>query len=282
MIDLILVIIFFASLIGIIGIILSKFPQLATINIDIIPSEQQRVIRHKIITNRLQGKFSQNRTRVLKTVRPFWLNFTSLFWKLYGTILEKERQLQHLAMTPEEKKNAKTKIEDLLEKAKIAAQDHLFMRAERLYINIISLDPKNLDAYDGLSQMYLQQKDYKKANETLKYVINLARKKRQALVKKDKDVSALDIKLVQYYLELGKLHQYQGDNESAMEQVQKAVHIDENNPKALDQLLEISIILKDNDVAKETIEKIEEVNPENQKISEWKKRIKELDEKIII
>jgi hypothetical protein len=277
MLDVLLIIIFFASLIGILYIVLSKFPQLASIRLDIIPSEQQLTIRNRIVANRLRGKFASHKNKVIKNIRPFWLNFTSLFWKIYSKILEKERHLQYLAMTPEERATAKSKIDELLVKAQAATKEHRFMRAERLYINIINLDQQNLDAYDGLAQMYWQQKDYQKMNETLKFLVNLTKKRRRERLKAEKETADIDAKLAQYYLKLGELCQYQGDNEGALRNFLEIIKIDANNPKALDQLLEISIILRKIDLAQETLDKIRENDPNNQKIGEWERRIEEFE-----
>lgn len=278
MLDTILIIIFFISLTGVFYIVLNKFPQLASIRLEIIPSEQQLITRNRIVANRLKGKFVNKKSAVLKSIRPFWLNFTSWFWKIYSKILEKERHLQQLAMSPEQREVANTKVAKFLEQAKEASQESKFIRAERLYINVISLDPKNLDAYDGLAKMYWQQKDYQKTNETLKYLLNLAKQKRQEEIKKEKDVSQIDSKLTQYYLELGELHQYQGKNDDAWQNFLEAAKIEENNLKTLDQLLEVSIITKKIDFAKEILERVKDINPDNQKIYYWEKRVQEFEE----
>ncbi|MFH1564361.1 MAG: hypothetical protein ABIC82_00745 [bacterium] len=278
MIDTILIIIFFISFFGIFYIILSKIPQLASIRLEIIPSEQQLTTRNRIVANRLKNKFVDKKSIVLTSIRPFWLNFTSWFWKIYSKILEKERHLQQLAMSPEQREIAGAKIAKFLEQAKEAGQENKFIRAERFYINIISLDPKNLDAYDGLAKMYWQQKDYQKANETLKYLLNLAKQKRQEEIKKEKDISEINSKLTRYYLELGELHQYQGKNDDAWKNFLEAAKIEENNPKALNQLLEMSVIIKKADFAKNILEKIKKNNSDNQKIDYWEKRIREFEE----
>lgn len=276
MFDTILLIIIFSSFIAVLYIIISKFPKLALIRLDIIPKEQQILIRNKLITRRLRNKFTYKGIFIIKTIRPFWLNFTSLFWKIYSKILEKERHLQRLSMTQEEQEEAKKKIVELLAQAAEANKNHLFMRAERLYINVISLDTKNLDAYDGLAQMYLTQKDYKKAKETIKYLLNIAKQKRKNDSKVKLPVADLEKTMIKNYSELGWLCQYQGDEDGALENFLAAAKMDENNPKILDQLLEISIIVKDIELAKETLGKIKIINPENQKIIEWERQIDDL------
>lgn len=277
MIDTILLIIFFISFLGIIYIILSKFPQLASIRLEIIPSEQQLTVRNRIIANRLKTKLADKKAVILHNIRPFWLNFTSLFWKIYSKILEKERHLQQLTMSREQLENMNVKIAKFLEQAREASHENKFIRAERLYINVISINPKNLDAYYGLAKMYLLQKDFQKACETLKYLINLSKQRLQTELKNEKDDVEINSKLTRYYLELGELLLSQGKNDDAWQNFLEAVKIEENNPKALDQLLELSILTKKIDFAKDMLQRIKEVNSDNQKIADWENRIYELE-----
>jgi tetratricopeptide (TPR) repeat protein len=45
--------------------------------------------------------------------------------------------------------------------------------AEELYLNAIKSDPNNKDAYEGLGRLYLQEKNYKEAGETFKFLTRL-------------------------------------------------------------------------------------------------------------
>lgn len=277
MIDIFLYLISAGSFFGVFYIILSKFPQLASIKTSLIPSEQQLTVRNRLIYSRLKDKLTKKSFFVSRKVRPFWSKFTSFFWRLYNKILEKESYLHTLAMTPEQKEEAKTQTDTLLSQALDAVNEKMFMRAERLYIKVISLDPHNLDAYDGLANMYLTQRDYQKSLETLKYLLAIAKRKIKRAVKEGGDASLINKKIIDYYLKLGQLLQYNGKNSEALKCFNSAVRLDDKDPRSLDQLLEMSIIMKDSETAKDTLKKIIEVNPENNKITEWEKRIEDLD-----
>jgi tetratricopeptide (TPR) repeat protein len=45
--------------------------------------------------------------------------------------------------------------------------------AEQLYLNAIKTDPNNQQAYEGLGRLYLQEKNYKEAAETFKFLTRL-------------------------------------------------------------------------------------------------------------
>lgn len=45
--------------------------------------------------------------------------------------------------------------------------------AEQFYLNAIKSDPNNKEAYEGLGRLYLQEKNYKEASETFKFLTRL-------------------------------------------------------------------------------------------------------------
>jgi len=51
------------------------------------------------------------------------------------------------------------------------------LTAEQMYLNIIKQDPNNKEAYEGLGRLYLQEKHYKEAIETFKFLTRLNPKK---------------------------------------------------------------------------------------------------------
>ncbi len=71
---------------------------------------------------------------------------------------------------------------------------------------------------------------------------------------------------------------YEGADEpsKAVLALKKALKIEENNPRYLDRLIEVSIIKKDKIVALEAYKKLESTNPENQKLEQFRSRIAEL------
>ena len=58
-----------------------------------------------------------------------------------------------------------------------------------------------------------------------------------------------------------------------MSYLKEAVTIESGNPKYLDRLIELSIILKDKNLAETSLSKLKEINPENKKINEYKDKI---------
>ena len=64
-----------------------------------------------------------------------------------------------------------------------------------------------------------------------------------------------------------------GDNDNALTMIQNALTLAPKNPKYLDFLIELSILINNKYLAEITWDKLKEVNPENQKLAGLQERI---------
>ena len=76
-----------------------------------------------------------------------------------------------------------------------------------------------------------------------------------------------------YRAELGRVYLTAGDGRKAVEQFRIALQAEPHHPKYLDYFLEASILVGDADAAHEALTALEEVNPENAKLGEFRSRI---------
>jgi len=255
--DIIPLIIIIVSLTVIIFIIVRKFPILAAIDVSSIKSEQEAEKKEKIIASRLERKIGNLRKILTSILSPVYLKIKNGFKKIYGKVLGWERYYAKkktaLLLTPEE---TEQKIKALFFVAEECVRGGKLDEAEQKYIEIISLDHKNIGAYQKLGSLYLEQKNYDHAHETFQYILKL----------NPNDVETL--------IDIGSLFKHRGDNEKALENFKKAVEAEPTNPRSLDFLTEISIMVGNKVLAQETFKKLKEVNPENQKLGEFEERIK--------
>jgi tetratricopeptide (TPR) repeat protein len=181
----------------------------------------------------------------------------------------------------------------MVQKAEAYVREGSYASAEKLYIETISLDPKSIIAYKGLGELYAFQKEYDQAVEVFDFII-------KCLNQPDADVYAM----------LGKIHKFQGKVLEAEQDLKKLINLDKeraeayidlaiiekalgkydlvvehagkalllipNHPRYLDLILECTIILGKKMEAISYFEKLKEVNPENQKLEDFSKRIKEM------
>ncbi|MFA6215989.1 MAG: tetratricopeptide repeat protein [Patescibacteria group bacterium] len=270
MLYLIPLIIIIISLSIIIFIVVKKFPNLAAINIESIAKEKENKVKNRIMIERLARSYSNLRRATVDISKPLVENIKTTAKDFYQKTLELEKQslkrnqpLKEIDISGQ----VKDKLAEL-EKA-LAAQE--FARAEEIGISIVELDPQNLDVYDYLADVYLGQKDYKKARETCRYLLKLLNKN----VSQTEDGSNKH-RLANCYADLGWVYQLENKQNFSLSNFQKAVELEPTNPRFLDLLLKMSIILKNKKLAWQAFSDLKAADPGNQKLSELKEEIDSL------
>ncbi|HOZ53129.1 MAG TPA: hypothetical protein PK142_00435 [bacterium] len=248
----------------IIFIVLRHFPALAILDVENIPEEKEQQTKEKIIRQRMKRKIS--------FLEKFFNNISIFFNNIFGRLSEKLKVLQ------EEKKQKKEEIilseVSLEDKIKILfsqAEDFIkkeeWDEAEKKIIEIISVDDKNFLAFWRLGEVYHSEDKYQEAKQTLLYALKLG----EVFVD---SVSSNDIANLNYSLAL--INQELADIESAVFHLEKSLELDPNNPRYLDLMLNLCIIKKDKFRAEDFLNRIREVNPENNNISNWQEQINNL------
>lgn len=257
------VVIILLSLVLIIVTIVRKFPTLAMIDVSTIRKERDIKTKEKIIQERLERQLKSFFTKISPSIRKVVGVLRDAFRSLYKKIQKLESALEE--KTKPKSKQEALKLQNRLE-GKLAEAEELFVEkkikeAEEKYIEVISKDPKNVDAYKGLIQIYRSQDEEQKVRETSSFLLKI--------LKDDKEKADIYCLLGEFYRDRKELNQ-------AMKYFRKALSLQENNPKYLDFLLDLSIMVENKDLALDTFEKLHVVNPDNQKLPEYKEKIEKL------
>ena len=77
-------------------------------------------------------------------------------------------------------------------------------------------------------------------------------------------------------MSLAEVYRELEEEEKALQTAQRALLLAPNNPKILDFLINISIIMSDKELAADYLGRLKEINPENQKITEFMERLDNL------
>jgi tetratricopeptide (TPR) repeat protein len=265
MFSIVLIIIIAVFFVGVLFIVIKKLSHLAVIDVDSIPSEKAKKVEAQIISKRLKEKANKFYNVLDRLVKPvinrIKKSFVSQLEKLKE--LEKEYKTKKEPATKEEKIDIEQKIKKLLEEAEELTKQEEYAEAEKIYIETISLDEDNIEAFKGLGHVYLLQKNYEQAKETFEFILKIREKTDGA----EKNGDAVN------YFDLGTVCKEMGDNKEALKYFKKAHKLEENNPKYLDFLAESCIILGDKDQAKMYILKLKEANPDNNKIEEYEGKL---------
>jgi len=244
-------------------LVIKKLPQLKSLDAATIPQEKQGAAKLKI----LEAKFSRQREQVQgrlgKIVGPLQRRSAKWAQGLQEKVITLERKYKRGAVVEE----ARTKsINELLTEAKVQKDGGDFVSAEKSLIEVIARDKKNRTAYELLAEVYRLNRHYDQAEEVLRYLIKLAslkyrHGKNPENLKRDKIEDAetailervdIDVELARYYDDLAKIYEALDKKDKALDCYLKANAIEPNNPKFLDKVIDLALVVGDSAVDVQT------------------------------
>ncbi|OGY84773.1 MAG: hypothetical protein A3F54_03225 [Candidatus Kerfeldbacteria bacterium RIFCSPHIGHO2_12_FULL_48_17] len=249
-----------AAFLALVVIFIRKFPHAASLDLKSIPKHVQKEMKTALIEERLERKIANGFKSIFAKTEAGRRQFGAIMrsWQAKIKKLEEKYKESNTPKTAQAKEESRKKVSTLLEEATKFFQAENYAEAERKYIEAVSLDHKNVGAYDGLSQVYIAQKNWKNAEETLAFVIKM---------NPDDDHA---------YLILANVLQELDKMRDALDMVKKAVHLNPKNPKNIAALIEISLTFGEKFTARNAVQRMKQVNPENQRIKEWEEKIAQM------
>jgi tetratricopeptide (TPR) repeat protein len=251
------IILLLVGLLVVAAVVVRKIPQLRIINVSALPEEKVRRLKEFLLQQRFQ--------RIIKDHFGFFLKFGSGLWSEIGhrgrrlvqkvyAIEQRYRKMQKVAPATSDAESVRKAMDEALE---LVNQEEYF-GAEKKYIEIISQHPKHVKAYEALGHLYVLDHKYDQARETYSFALKL----------NPDDASV--------HAALGELETKEEHHETALAEFSQAIEIHPNSPRYLDFFIESAIAAKNAAEAQRGLNKLKEVNPENQKLTEFEERITEL------
>lgn len=253
------------SVLTILFVVVRNIPKLRVIDVQSIPEERTRELKEKIIMEKLSRA---GRTK-LKIFAKIFSSLVKILSRLGRRAVQKlyaiEQYYQKLNRAATEGQHAYS--HDIIKKltteaGELIKQDE-FIPAEKIFIDIISHNPKSVDAYEGLGNMYLKKGELEQAKETLKFALRLS----------PNDASV--------HVSLAELENQLGNHKQALEHFRRAVSKRSKNPRYLDFYIESALVAGSLKDARNGIQLLKRVNPENQKITDFEERFTKLKEEYI-
>ncbi len=247
------------SLLIIVWILVRKIPQVRVVNVDVIPDERMRRTKEALIVQRVERFSAEKLGGVAKTTKLFAKEASRFGRRAVQKLYKLEQHYQKLRQAPHEVGaiDADT-ARRMITQAEELVREEEYIPAEKLYIELISRNPKMAEAYEGLGNLYLENRQYAQARETFGFTLKLS----------PEDASV--------YMSLADLSRAEGDVKKSFEAVKKAVELRPHNPKYLDTYIETAFELGERAEAKKGIDGMKEANPDNQKIPDWEARLEEV------
>ena len=270
--------------IAIIGwIVFRKFPQLRSLDVGTVKEAQEARVRDRILLDRMMRSTKRGKELLKRGTVPVFSTIFSGIKKVFKKVYELEKEYEKKANDPSKlnRVEMRNRINTLIEEGLNLIKSSRFSEAEKIFIEVISLDHKNIDAYKKLADVYLNLKEYKQALQTLEFVLKLELKNGKPMLKEDDrghQIRTMSnaMELSSIYNEIGFVYRRLEKPNKALDSYMHAHELEPNNPRHLDKIIEISIMLKNKSLAFDMLKRLEEANPANQKISEYSKKIKEL------
>ncbi len=236
-----------------------KIPQIRIIDPETVPDSQSKKLKGDIMRKRVERAGSDQWKKMQKKViSPAGKNFQLFVRKFAGKLTAVERRYQEKAREESGEKMTPVMMKKAIEQAQKFMDDEMWDRAEKSLIQVISEDPKYIEAYEQLGHLYLLRKDYQQALETFEFLSKL---------------SPEDASVIAY---LGQVEDQLKHFKKALRYFKNAVKINPKNPKYLDFLIASAIKIGDKNLAMTTVDRLREVNPDNKKIEKFDQRIEQM------
>lgn len=275
----------------------SKAHSLVNLDVKNLPEEIEQQKKKEIIIKRLENKGKEIGKKIIEKLS--FLNGSWFFLqKKFRFLVFRIEKLWHY----EESISKKTKVLSSIEKEEklkgiLKEAEKFFIvqnyeKAEELYIAALRFDSKSEAVYRGLADTYLAKKSYNEAAETYEFLLSLNKNNDNVLIKLG-EIKEIQNKLdeaIGYFQQaatigdisaprffhLAELLLKAEQPEVAKESINEACLLEPKNPKYLDLLIEIAIICHDKLLAEKTLQELRMVNPENNKLTDFKERISQL------
>lgn len=294
---LLLIGIFALAFILIAGIAVRHFDELAALDTASIPARQEKSIKKQLVTSRIARSLTTKFAGFLvvaKLISDLWSVLQNKFRDSANRIADQYRRLEWKKQWNEWRQKSRLErrgtILAMLEEADELRRAGDYTEAEKKYVALIALDPKNVNAYIGLGKTYFRSERWSDAIEAFSFVSDTLDQKSDLAAAfvgrvykaegKWKEAGewferalALDGALAKRWVDLGDCYNEMGGRAEALTAYVRALECEPNNPMILDRLIETSIISGDKRRGRVALEQMRAVNPENQKIAEWEVRI---------
>lgn len=276
-IDIFLIVIILVCFFFLANIAASKFSILSKIKVERINKEREKKTKFAILQKRFIDniKNSSVRNKVIDFFSLKLINLKSRFNNLESKYKERFNQI-----IKESPVDTEGKIEQLLKDGDYFFSENKLEDAEKKFSEVVSFDPRNLAALKNLFKIYFFGNKLSEAKKIGEYILQLNKQALKWWLKFNKSKNVLPDNLTNELfsslVNLGDLNFKMGKTSEATKNYKNALSYNPNNPRVLDFLIENSIILRKKEETTSYLNRIKEINPENQKISEWEEKIKNL------
>lgn len=249
--------VFLVSMLILLTVALRHVGEVQVVNTDTDERAKSRKKKEEIILQRL-SRGASPAVKIGKIASASLGHLRRLGRRSIHRLKDLETHYQDLKYKGEATTISKDQLSKVLEEASQLVRDEEYALAEKKYIEVISVHPKEVKAYEYLGRLYIKMKQYDQADQCLRFAVKL----------RPDDASV--------HASLGELYMNEEQWTRAVEELGRAIEKRPGNPKYLDRYLEATLGGKRADLARKGLDQLKASNPENQKIEEFEARIEAL------
>lgn len=242
----VLLILIALSAIGV--IVVRKLPQLSSLHIKQTPQEKIKHLKQHIVVSRMIRKMHELQKKIIAPEN--WQRMLYVVKDAYSKLKVLEDKYKVHTSEGKVKLLLKRGTDNLVDDPEIS---------EQCFLDVITLDAHNLQAYEGLSRIYLAKESFHEAGEILAFLVKL------------NPASA-----GRYLFDLAAALKESGDLKMAWQYAVQAVTFEPANPKYLDFSVVLAILGGHRKEGEQYLKRLNEVNPDNAKVVEFQEKLKAL------
>ncbi len=280
-------------------IVVRKFPLLARTEA-ITATTAVEARKRSLLEQRLRRKVTTAWEAVSTAAGPIGQRVQNVWQGTHQKLVELEREYKirslPVFLNRRQRHKLDREISDLLTQARALGDDGEDAAAEEKAMQAIRLEPRSVPAFEFLGELYLKTNQPDHAKEVYRYLLKLVGESdaiyehlgEAELASGDLREAEHDLeRAVQlnggdtvYYLNLAKVDRMLGEWRLAFERIEEAHRREPNNPKILDEYIEISIGAGKKQFAEDAVRQMSDVNPENSKIASWREQIEAMENSV--
>lgn len=290
------------SLAVVIVIVVKKFPQLSLLDVDNIPEVKTEKKKIEYIKRRVNKKAERKKEAwqkkmepVVKKAKNVQLQFRKYVGKVEKSVIQEQEKKKETEPKDKQEKR-KVEVHHAYQDGVHAMEQGDIEHAEKCFIQAIRIDPKHIDAYRGLAEVYTKLAQYQEAEQTYQYILKIEPHDDITMIKlgelleevgrKEEAVDwyqkavLINPHISSRFAKISSVLKDMGQYDAALEAISQAVELEAQNPKYLDNFIELSIMSENLPLAEEGYAALRIVNPDNQKLRVFRDRMDKLKEKI--
>lgn len=181
------------------------------------------------------------------------------------------------------------RIKTLLREGRALMRDLKWADAERRYVEVLSIDAHQAEAYRGLGEIYLKQKLYPQAKETFEFLIKIKEADDATytglaeIAEADgnlQETEEMRLKAVEYnprqahrHAQLASFYLEQNQPTKAWPSAKRASDLEPMSAKYLELSLEIAILLGDRKEARHRYDRLRLLSEDRTRFQSWREKV---------